>query len=57
MTGTPELGRLFSRGLGISVDSDLAFKWYSSAVEIATAEDEPEDLREARQYIEGSKNS
>jgi uncharacterized protein len=51
-----ELGRLFSRGLGVPVDSNLALKWYSSAVEIATAEDEPEDLREARQYIDDSRN-
>jgi len=50
-----ELGRFFSRGMGVPVDSDLALKWYSAAVEIATDEDDPEDLKEARQYVEGAR--
>jgi len=50
-----ELGRMFSRGLGVSVDSDLALRWYSSAVEIAVEEDDPEEVKEARDYIEGAR--
>lgn len=47
-----ELGRIFARGMGVPVDRDLALTWYSSAVEIATDEDDPEELGEAREYIE-----
>jgi uncharacterized protein len=46
-----ELGRIFSGGGGIPVNQEMALKWYSSAVEIATEKDDPEELGEARQYI------
>lgn len=47
-----ELGRLFSRGLGIPADPKLALKWYSAALEIATDDDDPEEVKEAREYVQ-----
>jgi uncharacterized protein len=47
-----ELARIFARGWNIPVDKDLALKWYSSAIEIVTSEDDPEEEKEARDYIE-----
>lgn len=52
-----ELGRIFSRGLGVTVDKRLALKWYSAAIEIAVEnEDDPDEVREARDYIEDPSN-
>jgi len=52
-----ELGRIFSRGLGVTVDKRLALKWYSAAIEIAVEnEDDPDEVREARDYIEDPRN-
>jgi TPR repeat protein len=45
-----ELGRVLSRGVGIPIEKDAAFKWYSAAIELA-ADDDSEDLREARAYV------
>ena len=50
-----ELGRIFSRGLGVPVDKGVALKWYSSALEIAVEGDDPEEMQEAREYIEQEK--
>jgi len=47
-----ELGRIFSHGLGIPVDGNLALKWYYSAIEIATAENDPEEINEAQAYLD-----
>jgi TPR repeat protein len=47
-----ELGRLYARGLGVPVDKDKAFHWYSLALEIATAEDDEEEVKEIREYVE-----
>jgi uncharacterized protein len=46
-----ELARIFSRGVGIPVDARAALKWYSAAIELATDDEDSEDLREARAYI------
>ena len=46
-----ELGRIFSRGVGISADAGAALKWYSAAIELATDDEDSEDLREARAYV------
>ncbi len=45
-----ELGRIFSRSLGILADTDAAVQWYSAAVAVAPDED-CEEVREARAYI------
>jgi len=49
-----ELGRLFARGSGVQVDPKLALKWYSAAVEIMAEGDDPEEVKEARDYIDGA---
>lgn len=46
-----ELGRVFANGLGIPVDKNLARKWYSAAVEVATEADDPDEVGEAREYL------
>jgi TPR repeat protein len=48
-----ELGRIFSRGVGVPVDKDAALKWYAAAIEIRGDEnDDAEKLREAREYVD-----
>jgi hypothetical protein len=49
-----ELGRLFGGVSGVPVDPKLVLKWYSAAVEIASEGDDPEEVKEARDYIEGT---
>jgi len=46
-----ELGRIFARGVGIPIDTESARKWYSAAIDLASDEEDPEDLREARAYV------
>ncbi len=46
-----ELGRIFSKGLGIPADADEALKWYSGAIALATKDEDSEELREARAYV------
>jgi TPR repeat protein len=46
-----ELGRIFTRGVGVPIDAEAARKWYSAAIELASDEEDPEDLREARAYV------
>lgn len=48
-----ELGRLFSRGSGVPADPKVALKWYSDALAIATADDDPDKVKEAREYVQG----
>jgi TPR repeat protein len=47
-----ELGRIFSRGAGVPVNKGVALKWYSAAIELAGDNDDSEELREARAYIQ-----
>ena len=46
-----ELGRIFSKGLGIPPDADEALKWYSGAIALTTKDEDSEELREARAYV------
>ncbi len=46
-----ELGRICSRGVGVPVNKKLALKWYTAAIELATENDDSEELQEARAYI------
>lgn len=46
-----ELGRIFSRGLGIVVDKRMALKWYSAAAQIATDDDDADEVKEAREFV------
>ena len=46
-----ELARIFAQGLGVPVDVKLAQKWYAAAVDVATDEDDPEELKEARDSL------
>jgi len=50
-----ELGRIFSRGLGIAADAAEAIRWYSGAIALATADEDSEELREARAYVAAKK--
>ena len=46
-----EMGRIYSRGLGVSPNPDAALEWYSAAI---AKEDKIEDcpeLREAKAYV------
>lgn len=43
-----ELGRLYSSGLGMSVDAAKARRWYKAAIALASDVEDSEDLREAR---------
>ena len=46
-----ELGRIYSVGSGVPIDAQKAFEWYSAAIAVATANNDPEDLHEARAYV------
>jgi TPR repeat protein len=45
-----ELGRLYSSGLGTSVDDEKALSSYQAAVALANDREDSEELREARDY-------
>ena len=46
-----ELGRLYSSGLGLPINVPKARRWYEAAVELASDDEDSEDLREARTYV------
>jgi uncharacterized protein len=46
-----ELARVFARGLAGPANKTLALQWYSSAIDIAAPEDDPDDVKEAREYV------
>jgi len=46
-----ELGRIYSRGLGVPTDRSKALKWYSIAVSKENSVPDSEDLREAKAYV------
>ena len=46
-----ELARLYSAGAGIPVDTEKAARWYEAAIAISTGKENPDDLREARNYV------
>jgi hypothetical protein len=46
-----ELGRLFARGEGVSVDRKAALEWYSSAIAIAPPDGFADELNEARAFV------
>lgn len=52
-----ELGRLYAHGLGVPVDKGKALRWYALALEIATNEDDEDEVKEIRQYVEQSKEA
>jgi TPR repeat protein len=52
-----ELGRIFSHGLGVPSDTNMALKWYASAIEVATDTDDPEEKEEVRKYLDNANNS
>jgi TPR repeat protein len=52
-----ELGRIFARGVGVSIDAEAARKWYSAAIDLASDEEDSEDLREARAYVAQANHS
>jgi uncharacterized protein len=45
------LGRIYSRGQGIPVNTEAAVEWYSAALALATVEEDSDELREARDYV------
>ncbi len=46
-----ELGRIFSRGLGVGVDPEAALRWFSAAAAQEGRVEDGEELREAKTYI------
>ena len=46
-----ELGRMFSRGLGVKADPDAALTWFSAATAQEGRVEDGEELREAKAYI------
>jgi TPR repeat protein len=46
-----ELGRLFARGEGVSVDRKAALEWYSSAIAIAPPEGFANEVNEAPAFV------
>jgi TPR repeat protein len=46
-----EFGRLYSSGLGLSVDPIKALRWYKEAIALASDEEDSAGLREARDYV------
>jgi TPR repeat protein len=47
-----ELGRIYSRGLGVTADPAAAQRWYSTAVAHDNTVLDGEALREAKAYLE-----
>ncbi len=46
-----ELGRIYSSGSGMSVDTANALRWYRAAIALASDDEDSEDLREAKAYV------
>jgi len=46
-----ELGRLYSAGSGVSVDSANALRWFKAAIALASDDKDSEGLREAKSYV------
>ncbi len=46
-----ELGRIYSRGIGVPIDADAALQWYSAAIASAPENVDSDELPEARAYL------
>lgn len=46
-----ELGRLYSSGLYMPVDTAKALSWYRAAISLENDNEDSDDLREARTYV------
>jgi TPR repeat protein len=46
-----ELGRIYSRGVGVGVDREKAFRWYSTAAAQEIHVPDCDELREAKAYL------
>src|ERR1700675_3388809 len=46
-----ELGRTYSRGLGVPVDAAIASEWYSAAITLAAGNADSEEIQEANAYL------
>jgi uncharacterized protein len=47
-----ELGRIYSNGLEVPADAHKALEWYSAAITVASANNDRDELQEARDYVE-----
>jgi TPR repeat protein len=50
-----ELGRIYSSGADIPVDTSEARYWYTAAIALSNDSDDSEDMREAKAYVTRTK--